>query len=128
LQNGQNSRAQREQHRQARIAELRRRFVEGPVLLMPGAGGGFSDSHGAVVIPDVGTVWFDYRMNSDWGALVADKGVLVTSDGRLRRLSAPVRRDDTTVDGDSWTVKAAPGWVVREGARLGDYELARRQP
>ena len=120
---------QREQQRQARIAELRRRFVEGPVLLMPGGGSGFSDSHGAVVIPDVGTVWFgDYRQNGEWGTLVTNNGVLVTSDGRFRRLPAPVRRDDTTVDGEGWTVKAAPGWVVREGARRGDYELVRQQP
>jgi hypothetical protein len=120
---------QREQQRQARIAELRRRFVDGPVLLMPGGGSGYTDSHGAVVIPDVGTIWFgDYRMKGAWGALEADKGVLVTSDGRLRRLPAPVRRDDTTVDGDGWTVRAAPGWVVREGSRRGDYELVRQQP
>jgi hypothetical protein len=119
----------REQQRQARIAELRRRFVDGPVLLMPGGGSGFSDSHGAVVIPDVGTVWFgDYRQNGPWGTIVANTGVLITSDGRFRRLPAPVRRDDVTVDGDGWTVKAAPGWVVREGARRGDYELVRQQP
>jgi len=120
---------QREQQRQARIAELRRRFVDGPVLLMPGGGGGFTDSHGAVVLPDAGTIYFgDYRMKGEWGALEADKGVFVSSDGRTRRLPAPVRRDDITVDGDGWTVKAAPGWVVREGARRGDYELVRQQP
>jgi hypothetical protein len=119
----------REQQRQARIAELRRRFVEGPVLVMPGGGGGFSDSHGAVVIPDAGTIYFgDYHMTGAWGAIDANKGVLLSPDGRTRRLPAPVRRDDTTVDGDGWTVKAAPGWVVREGARRGDYELVRQQP
>ncbi len=47
---------QREQQRQARIAQLRQRFVDGPVLVTPGAGGGFSDSRGAVVIPYVGTI------------------------------------------------------------------------
>ena len=120
---------QREQQRQARIAELRRQFVDGPVLVMPGAGGGLSNSLGAVVIPDVGTIYFGaYRMTGEWGALEADKGVLVSTDGRSRRLPAPVRRDDITVDGDGWTVKAAPGWVVREGARRGDYELVRQQP
>jgi len=119
--------ARREQQRQARIAELRRRFVDGPVLLMPGGGGGFTDSHGAVVIPDVGTIWFgDYRMKGEWGALEADKGVLVSTDGRTRRLPAPVRRDDTTISGDGWTLKVAPGWVVREGARQGDYEVVQR--
>ena len=120
---------QREQQRQARIAELRRQFVDGPVLVMPGAGGGLSNSLGAVVIPDVGTIYFGpYRMTGEWGALEADKGVFVSTDGRTRRLPAPVRRDDITVDGDGWTVKAKPGWVVREGARRGDYELVRQQP
>ena len=76
-------------------------FVDGPVLVMPGAGGGLSNSLGAVVIPDVGTIYFGaYRMTGAWGTLEADKGVLV----------------------------AAPGWVVREGARRGDYELIRQQP
>jgi hypothetical protein len=120
---------QREQQRQARIAELRRRFVDGPVLVMPGGGGGLSNSLGAVVIPDVGTIYFHaYRMKGEWGALEADKGVLVTSDGRLRRLPAPVRRDETTMSGDGWTLKVAPGWVVREGPRPGDYEVVRQQP
>jgi hypothetical protein len=117
----------REQQRLARIAELRQRFVDGPVFVMPGGGGGMSDSRGAVVIPDVGTIYFGtYRQTGEWGALEADKGVLVSSDGRVRRLPAPVRHDDTTIAGDGWTFKAAPGWVVREGARPGDFELVRR--
>jgi hypothetical protein len=117
---------QREQQRQARIAELRRRFVDGPVLLMPGGGSGISDSRGAVVIPDVGTVYFGaYRMTGPWGALEADSGVLVSSDGRSRRLPAPALSDSTTVSGDGWTLRVAPGWVVREGARRGDFEVVR---
>ncbi len=67
-------------------------------------------------------------MSGAWGTLDADNGVLVTSDGGLRRLPAPVRGDDTTIAGDGWTFKAASGWVVREGARPGDYEVVRQQP
>jgi hypothetical protein len=47
---------QREQQRQARIAELRGRFVDGPVFVMPAGGSGYSDSHGAAVIPDAGII------------------------------------------------------------------------
>lgn len=80
---------------------MRRRFVDGPVLLMPGGGAGYSDSHGALVIPDIGTVWFgDYHQKGEWGVLDADRGVLVSSDGRTRRLPAPVRGDSTTISGD----------------------------
>jgi hypothetical protein len=123
------SEQQREQQRQERLAELRRRFVEGPVLLIPGGGSGMSDSRGAVVIPDVGTVYFGpFRASGAWGTLEAEKGVLVASDGRSRRLPAPARPDGGAIAGDGWTFKAAPGWVVREGARRGDYEVVRQQP
>jgi hypothetical protein len=64
---------QREQQRQTRIAELRRQFIDGPVLVMPGAGAGLSNSLGAVVIPDVGTIYFGaYCQTGEWGALQAD--------------------------------------------------------
>jgi hypothetical protein len=120
---------EREQQRQARIAELRRRFVDGPVFVMPGGGGGLSNSMGAVVIPDAGTVYFHpYRMSGPWGTLEAEKGVLEASDGRSRRLPAPVRGGAAMISGDGWTFKAAAGWVIREGGRRGDYEVVRRQP
>jgi hypothetical protein len=120
---------ERERSRQERLAELRRQFVDGPVLVIRGGGGGMSNSLGAVVIPDVGTVFFGpYRHNGDSGALVAEKGVLLETDGRVRRVPAPVRKDDTTAVGDGWTFTARPGWVLREGSRRGDYEVVRQQP
>jgi acetyl esterase/lipase len=120
------SEQQREQERQQRLAELRRRFVDGPVLVIPGGGSGMSDSRGATVIPGLGTVYFGpYRASGGWGALEAETGVLIASDGRTRRVSAPVRHDDGTFTGDGWTFKAAAGWVIREGARRGDYEVVR---
>ena len=87
-----------------------------------------SNSMGAVVIPDVGTVLFGPIATRGLGALVAEKGVLLESDGRVRRVPAPVRKDDTTAVGDGWTFTARPGWVLREGSRRGDYEVVRQQP
>ena len=122
------SEQKREQERQERLAELRRQFVDGPVLVIPIGGGAASDSRGAVVIPGSGTVYFGaYKASGPWGTLDAERGVLIAADGS-RRVSAPVRRDDGTFAGDGWTLKAAPGWVVREGARRGDYEAVRQQP
>ena len=119
----------REHERQQRLGELRRRFVDGPVLVIPGGGSGMSDSRGATVIPGIGTVYFGpYRASGSWGTLEAERGVLIASDGRTRRVPAPVRRDDGTVSGDGWTFKASAGWVIREGARRGDYEIVRQPP
>lgn len=118
---------QREQRRQQRVAELRRRFVDGPILQIPGGGGAASDSRGAVVIQGVGTVWFGaYRASGNWGTLEAEQGVLVASDGSWRRVSEPERRDSVTFSGDGWTFKAASGWLIREGARRGDYVVVRQ--
>jgi len=50
------SEQKRDQERQERLAELRRRFVDGPVLVITGGGSGMSDSRGAAVIPGIGTV------------------------------------------------------------------------
>jgi hypothetical protein len=120
------SEQQRDQQRQERVAELRRRFVDGPVLVIPGGGTGSSDSRGAVVIPGNGTVYFgQYRASGPWGTLEAETGVLVASDGGTRRVAAPVLRNDLTLVGEGWTFKAASGWIVREGARRGDYEVVR---
>jgi hypothetical protein len=119
----------RDQQRQARLATLRQQFVDGPVFVMPCGGSGTSNSLGAVVIPDAGTVYFHpYRLSGACGALEAENGVLETSDGNSRRLPAPVRGDDGTISGDGWTFKAGPGWIIREGARHGDYEAVRQQP
>ena len=83
-----------------------------------------SNSMGAVVISNVGTVFFGpYRHNTTSGVLEA---VLVESDGNVRRVPGPVRRDDMTVVGDGWTFTARPGWVIRDGPRRGDYEVVRQ--
>ena len=79
------------------------------------------------MIPGVGTVYFHaFRSSGSWGTLEAEKGVLVASDGRIRRVPAPMRRDDGSFAGDGWTFKPVAGWVVREGARPGDYEVVRQ--
>ena len=120
---------QRAQQRQARLAELRRRFVDGPVFVMPCGGSGTSNSLGAVVIPDAGTVYFHaYRLSGACGTLAADNGVLETSDGRSRRLPAPVPGDASTISGDGWTFTAGAGWMIGEGPRPGDYEAVRQVP
>jgi hypothetical protein len=113
--------------RTERLAELRRRFVDGPVLVIRGGGSGMSNSTGAVVIPDAGTVFFGpYRFTGASGSLEAENGVLLESSGTVRRVAAPMRRDDTTLVGDGWTFKAAAGWVFRDGPRRGDYEVVRQ--
>jgi hypothetical protein len=82
----------RDRAQQVRLAELRRRFVDGPVLMMPAAGSGTSDTTGSVGIPGVGTVLFrNFTRSAQWGRLDANDGVLLAADGST--LSVPVASD-----------------------------------
>jgi hypothetical protein len=115
----------RAEQRAARVRELRNRFVDGPVLLVPSGGGGTFNAVGATPIPGAGTVYvLPYRQRGEWGTLEAMNGVLINDDG-TRRLPGPVRIDGATLTGDGWTVTVAPGWTVRSGPRPGDYQIIR---
>ncbi|NII28158.1 hypothetical protein HB364_23955 [Pseudoflavitalea sp. X16] len=115
----------REKQRKARMLELRNRFVDGPVLLVPSGGGATFNAVGATPIPGVGTVFvLPYRTKGEWGTLEATNGVLISDDGK-RRLPGPIRIEGANISGDGWTVTVASGWTVRSGPRSGDYQIIR---
>jgi hypothetical protein len=113
----------RDEELRVRLAELRRRFVDGPVLIVPRGRGAVLMTTGATPIPGEGTVFFEYRVTAEWGSLES-KGILQSSDGRTLRLPLPFAVDGATLTGEEWTVTLAPGWTVRPAARPGDFELA----
>ena len=61
----------RDVEHKARLAELRRRFVEGPILILPRGRGASFGSAGITTIPGEGTVYSSYRTKADWGTLEA---------------------------------------------------------
>jgi len=117
---------ERDAERQAKIAELTRRFVDGPVLIVPRGRGATLNTTGATPIPGQGTVFFEYRVTAEWGTLVSN-GILQSSDGATLRLPAPFEVDRDRVTGDGWTVTLAPGWAVLPAARTGDFEVRKKQ-
>jgi len=118
----------RDRERQVRVAELRRRFIDGPVLTMPAPGRGTSDSTGALGIPGAGTVYFhEFTLSAQWGSLNANGGVLRAADGST--LSVPVTGplEGTTLKGDEWSATLNSGWVVRPAARPGSFTIVREK-
>ena len=118
----------RDRAHQVRVTELRRRFVDGPVLTMPAAGRGTSDTTGSVVIPEAGTVFFrNFTLAAQWGRLDANDGVLRATDGTT--LSVPIAGplEGTTFKGDGWSVTLNPGWMVRPAARQGSFVIVREK-
>ncbi|HLB83235.1 MAG TPA: hypothetical protein VJK00_00795, partial [Steroidobacteraceae bacterium] len=118
----------RDRAQQVRVAELRRRFVDGPVLTMPAGGSGTSDTTGSVGIPGTGTVFFrNFTLSAQWGRLNANGGVLRSADGAT--LSVPVtgRLEGTTLKGESWSATLNSGWVVRPAERPGSFVIVREK-
>jgi hypothetical protein len=118
----------RDRAQQVRVAELRRRFVDGPVLTMPAVGRGTSDTHDSVGIPGAGTVYFhDFTQSGQWGSLNANGGVLRSADGST--LSVPVTGplEGTTLKGAGWSVTVNAGWHVQPAARAGSFVIVREK-
>jgi len=114
----------REAERQAKLVELGRRFVDGPLLIVPRGRGAVLNTTGATPIPGHGTVFFEYRLTAEWGT-VTSNGILQSSDGVTLRLPAPFEVDGDRVTGAGWTITLAPGWTVQPAARAGDFEVRR---
>jgi hypothetical protein len=117
---------QRDREQQAIITELRRRYVDGPVLIVPRAGSGSINNMGATVIPGAGTVFRAMANKSAWGFFDAQGGALVSADGETISLPAPVVVDATTLKGDGWTATVGPGWTVQPGPGPGSFRVVRQ--
>jgi hypothetical protein len=114
----------RDRAQQVRVAELRARFVDGPVLTMPGTGSGTSDTTGSVGMPGIGTVFFNnYTLSARWGRLVANSGVLRSTDGSTVSVPVTGPLEGATLQGDGWTATLNSGWVVRPAARHGSFTI-----
>lgn len=112
----------REAERQRRVAELRRRFVDGPVLIVPNGRSNAYVTNGITPIPGAGTIYPSFRTTGDWGSLTAEQ-VLLSSDRKSLILPAPKKVEGLSVTGEGWTLTLAPGWKVRPGRRAGDLEV-----
>jgi hypothetical protein len=106
--------------------ELRRRYVDGPVLIVPRTGRGTINNFGATIIPGAGTVYRAMDDKGEWGSFDAPGGALLVSNGNQVSLPAPVIVDAKTLKGDGWTAILAPGWTVRPGPRQGSFLVVRQ--
>jgi hypothetical protein len=119
------SEERRELERQARVAELTARFIDGPVVTFPRARSASMITTGSMPIPGAGTVFVQYRADDGWGTLdVEEGGVLVRSDALI--VPAPTSLGaERSFAGDGWRATIADGWLVRPGERTGDYVIVR---
>lgn len=115
----------REAEREARVAELRRRFVEGPVLVLPRGKNASFVTTGVTPVPGAGTIYPSFRVAGEWGSLAAEQ-VLMATDGSTLTVPAPTAIEGAKLSGEGWTVDLAPGWAVAPGPREKDHQVVRQ--
>ena len=85
----------REVERQARVAELRRIFIERPVLVIPNGRSNSFATAGLTPIPGVGTIVPGFRTTGEWGTLEAAT-VLLSANRTTLTVPAPGSIDGTS--------------------------------
>ena len=123
---------ERQATRDARVAELRSIFIDGPVLRIPMTGEtNFSFSpHGAESLPDFGTVYASMRITAAWGILESSGPVLWVTQGvadQHFRIPAPPELPEVhggEIAGERWTLTLEPGWRLKPEARRGNFLIA----
>jgi hypothetical protein len=114
--------------RRKREAEMRARFVDGPLLRIPlqQMSMQFDPNH-VQPLGGSGTVYPEIRIVDVWGILTASKGALITSTFDRVVISAPTSTEQPTIKGDGWTIELKDGWVLAPDKRQGDYVLKKKE-
>jgi hypothetical protein len=120
----------RADRRARRVVELRRRFIEGPTLMLPAASAfRYSfDPNAAEALDDVGTVYESLRVSDEWGVLtVSEGGALLRQEGtRVVGVLVPAPGStEAPIAGDGWRLELEPGWRVVRGERAGTWRVER---
>ena len=117
---------EREERHQALLAELTRRFLDGPTLIFPSAPEmtrNFNPGN-LVPFPPHGTYYPTGTFRAIWGRLqVESGGALVAPDNQSLVVQAPIDPDARPVRGEGWVLQIEPGWTIRPSGRPGTFAV-----
>ena len=118
----------RDAARRMRIASLKAKLVDGPVLVAPlkQADVEFKPST-LQPVGDYGVAYPTARVSAPWGVLEVSRDALLDKEWNTVAVSAAHVAVGGLV-GDGWTLKLTPGWAVVSGARPGDLKIAEEKP
>lgn len=123
---------QQEQRRQQQIAESRKKFLDGRVLILdlsPDVHYSY-DPNNVVGIDATNTVYPTMRMVDAWGVLTVTDGAWLerNASGLLSRARVPAPADLSArpLKGDGWSLELANGWEVVPGERPGDLKIRKK--
>ena len=123
---------QQEQRRNQQIAEARKKFLDGPVLLLSlSADVRYSyDPNNVIGIDSSNTVYPTMRLVDAWGILTVSNGAWLERDesGHIVRARVPAPSDLSArpLKGEGWSLELTNGWEVVPGERTGDVTIKKK--
>jgi hypothetical protein len=123
---------QQDQRRKQQIAEARKKFLDGPVLILYlSSDVRYSyDPNNVIGIDATSTVYPTMRLVDTWGVLTVTNGVWLerapTGHVLLARVPAPSDLSVRPLKGEGWTLELASGWELTQGERPGDLKLKQK--
>ena len=123
---------EQEQKRVQQMAEARKKFLDGPVLILSlSADVNYSFNPNNVVAIDASnSVYPTLRMVDNWGVLTVTNGAWLerAPSGHIvsARVPAPPDLSPRPLKGDGWSLELANGWEVVPGERSGDVTLRKK--
>ena len=122
---------QQEQRRKQQVAEARKKFLDGPVLILSLTNDvNYSyDPNNVIGVDASNTVYPTMRLVDTWGILTVTNGAWLERDtaGHVVRARIPAPSDPSArpLKGDGWSLEVANGWEAVPGDRPGDLKLAK---
>ena len=112
----------RDQAKQAHLAELKAKLVDGPVLRLPLAGHHASYQFNPTTLEALGAqgvVYPTMKLSADWGVLSVEQGALLDKQMSVAAVAAGDSADHA--QGPGWHLTLNKGWSVAPGERAGDF-------
>ena len=123
---------QQEERRKQQITDARKKFLDGPVLILslsPDVNYSY-DPNNVIAIDASNTVYPTMRLVDAWGVLTVTNGAWLERDatGHIVRARVPAPADLSArpLKGESWTLELANGWELVAGERPGDVKIRKK--
>ena len=117
----------RDAARRARLAALKARLVDGPVLTLSMSHANYQFNPQTLQSLDAfGIVYPTLRLSAPWGVLEVEGGALVDKEMTVATVSA-AGIDPSNLKGDGWRLTLNSGWTVQPGPRKGDLVVTRAE-
>ncbi len=115
----------RDQAKQAHLAELKARLVDGPVLRLPMLHGNYQFNPQTLeALGASGVVYPTMKLSADWGVLSVEQGALLDKAMTVAAVSVAGGSPDH-LHGPGWHLTLNKGWSVAPGERAGDFAVTK---